>query len=104
VREGSTVPPLLFNIIMNNVCSKIKEEMKVTDLKAFIYADNIMILGDSMKELRIRFLWESENKNYSLQINLEKTVVLTLSRKEGKSTIMKIIRSKIKQVDRWPTW
>jgi hypothetical protein len=28
--------------------------MNVTDLKAFTYADDIMIWGDNMKELKIR--------------------------------------------------
>jgi hypothetical protein len=60
--------------------------MKVTDLKAFIYADNIMIWDDSVKELEIRLChWEREGKDYSLQINLDKTAMLRLSRKEEKT-------------------
>jgi hypothetical protein len=43
----------LFNIITKDVCNKIKEKMKVTDLKTFIYSDDIMIWGDE-KEPDIR--------------------------------------------------
>jgi hypothetical protein len=34
---------------MNDVGNKIKEKMKVTNLKAFIYADDIMIWNDNVK-------------------------------------------------------
>jgi hypothetical protein len=47
---------ILFNIIINDVCNKIKEKMKVIDLKAFIYAADIMICSDNMKELEIRII------------------------------------------------
>jgi hypothetical protein len=76
--------------------------MEISDLKAFICANNIMILGDTMKELEIRVaLWETESKNYGLQINLEKTVKLRLLKKEERNTIMKISGNEIKQVDRF---
>jgi hypothetical protein len=76
--------------------------MKVSDLKASIYADDIMIWGDNVKEFKIRLShWERESKNYGLQINLKKKAMLRLSRKEERNTIMKICRSKMKQVDRF---
>jgi hypothetical protein len=60
--------------------------MKVTDLKAFVYADDNMIWGGKVKELEIRLAhWERESKNYSLQINLEKTVMLRLVTMEEKT-------------------
>jgi hypothetical protein len=60
--------------------------MKVTYLKAFIYADDIMIGGDNVKELKRRLAhWERENKNYGLHRNLEKTVMLRLLRMEEKA-------------------
>jgi hypothetical protein len=59
--------------------------MKVTILRAFIYADDILIWGDSVKECKIRLAHcERESNNYGLQINLEVTVVLRLLRKEKK--------------------
>jgi retron-type reverse transcriptase len=48
VRQGSVLSPILFNIIINYICKKIKE----TGLKAFTYADNIMIWSDNKKHLK----------------------------------------------------
>jgi hypothetical protein len=63
----------------------MKEKMKITDLKALIYADGIMIQGDT-EELKIRSAhWERESNNYGLQINLEKTVILRLLNKQDKT-------------------
>jgi hypothetical protein len=46
---------------MNNVCNKM-EEINVTDLKAFIYADDT-ILGDNMKEFEIKLAhWEEKGR------------------------------------------
>jgi hypothetical protein len=42
MRQGSVLSPTLFNVI-NEICKKIREKMKETDLKAFIYADDIMV-------------------------------------------------------------
>jgi hypothetical protein len=71
---------------VNDVCNKIKEKMKVTDLKSFIYVDNIMIWGDSVKEFKIRLAhWDRKSNNYGLRINLEKTVMLRLSKKEERT-------------------
>jgi hypothetical protein len=76
--------------------------MKVTDLQTFVYADDIMISGNNVKELEKRLdHWEKESKNYGLQMNLEKTIMLKLSRKEEKNTIVKIKGSEIKQIYRF---
>jgi hypothetical protein len=48
-----------------------------------------------MKELEIRLAhWERESKNYGLQIDLEKTVILRLWRKEKRNIIMKIRKAR----------
>jgi hypothetical protein len=80
---------------------KQNKKVKVTDLRAYIYAGDIMIWGDSVKELEIRLAhWGRESPNYGLQIKLEKIVMLRLLRKEEK-TIMKVSKSKMNQVDRF---
>jgi hypothetical protein len=40
---------ILFNVVMNEICLKMKE--KTGDLKALVYADDVMIWGNNMKEL-----------------------------------------------------
>jgi hypothetical protein len=43
--------------------------MKVRDLKAFMYADDIMVWSDSVKELEIRLAhWQRESMKYGFQI------------------------------------
>jgi hypothetical protein len=42
VKQKSVPSAIMFNIIMNNACNKIKEKMKVSELKAFICADDII--------------------------------------------------------------
>jgi hypothetical protein len=41
VRKGSILSPILFNVVMNEICLKMKE--KTGDLKALVYADDVMI-------------------------------------------------------------
>jgi hypothetical protein len=50
VRQGRVLPPVLLNIIINNVCNKTKEKRKVSDLKAFIYAEDIMIWDERTRD------------------------------------------------------
>jgi retron-type reverse transcriptase len=55
-RQGSVLSPILLNVIMNEICNKIREK-KETDLKAFIYADDIW--GEDVKECETKLThWE----------------------------------------------
>jgi hypothetical protein len=70
--------------------------MKVTDVKAFIYADDIMIWGEKVKGLDIRLAhWERERENFGLRINLEEDSNGKAAAKKGRSG------SEIKQVERF---
>jgi hypothetical protein len=44
VRQGSVLSLILFNVVMNEICLKMKE--KTGDLKALVYADDAMIWGN----------------------------------------------------------
>jgi hypothetical protein len=85
---------------MKNVCNKIRLKMKITDLKAFTYADDI-IRGHNVKELKIRLThWEGHSKKYGLQKKFKGSNG-KLIKKERKNTIMKINEMEIKQVNRF---
>jgi hypothetical protein len=61
-----------------------------------------MIWGEDVKELEIRLShWERVSKEYRLQINVEKTVLLEISRKGGKSTVLKVNGKERKEVDKF---
>jgi hypothetical protein len=49
VRQGSILSLILFNVVMNEICLKMKE--KTGDLKALVYADDVMIWGNNIKDL-----------------------------------------------------
>jgi type IV secretory pathway VirB4 component len=49
VRQGSVLSLILFNVVMNEICLKMKE--KTGDLKALVYADDVMIWGNNIKDL-----------------------------------------------------
>jgi hypothetical protein len=46
-------------------------------------------------------LWKKVSKEYRLQINLKKTVMLKISRNGGKNTVVKINGKGTKEVDKF---
>jgi hypothetical protein len=63
------------------ICNEVRKKMEEVDLKAFIYLNDIMRLGEDVKKLEARqFHWKRVSKEYRLEINLEKTVMLKLKK------------------------
>jgi hypothetical protein len=63
-RQGRVLSPILFNVILDEICNKIREKLKERDLKAFIHADDIMIHDEDVKELQTRLNhWERVRRN-----------------------------------------
>jgi hypothetical protein len=85
---------------MCNVCNKIREKTKVTDLKPFIYADDIM-WGDIMKELDISPLGKRKQE---LQLADKLGEDSNVKAVEEEKKIMKISGSEIKKLTDLPTW
>jgi hypothetical protein len=81
---------------VNDICNKIKEKLKVSVLKTFIYADDITIWGRRARTSdKISPLGKRKQKlqladKLGEEINIEN---------ERKNTIMKISRREIKQVN-----
>jgi hypothetical protein len=93
VRQGSILSPVLFNVIMNKICNKIKEKIKETFKRFYIR----MTWSEDVKDLETRLnLWERISKEYRLEINIQKTVILKLTR-NGRE---KINLKQIKEVDK----
>jgi hypothetical protein len=54
---------------------------KTGDLKALVYADNVMIWGNKIQVLEDKVNeWNNISKKFGLKINLDKTVMLKVSR------------------------
>jgi hypothetical protein len=72
---------------------------KTGDLKALIYADDVMIWGNNIKDLEDKVNeWSNISKEFGLKINLDKTLMLKISRNQTKET-MKLDGNDIKEVD-----
>jgi hypothetical protein len=70
---------------------------KTGDLKALVYADDVMIWGNNIKDLADKVNeWSNISKEFGLKINLDKTVMLKISRNQTKET-MKLDRNYIKK-------
>jgi hypothetical protein len=95
--QGSVLLQILFNIVMNEICLKMKE--KTGDLKALVYADDVMIWGKKIKVLENKVNeWNNISKDFDLKINLDKTVMLKISRNQTRET-MKLDWKDMKEVD-----
>jgi hypothetical protein len=72
---------------------------KTGDLKALVYADDVMIWRNNIKDLEDKVNeWSNTSKEFGLKINLDKTVMLKISRNQTKET-MKLDGNDIKEVD-----
>jgi hypothetical protein len=79
---------------MNEICLRMKG--KTGDLKALVYADDVMIWGNKIKVLEDKVNeWNNISKEFGLTINLDITVMLKISRNQTRET-MKLDRKDIK--------
>ena len=51
VHQGSVLSPFLFAIVMDAVCRDVMEAL----LYEILYADDLVLMADSMEELQIKF-------------------------------------------------
>jgi ribosomal protein L21 len=66
---------------MNEICLKMKQT--TGDLKALVYADDVMIWGNKIKVLEDKVNeWNKISKEFGRKINLDKTVMLKISRNQ----------------------
>ena len=73
VHQGSVLSPLLFITVMDVVCSEVKHGL----LMEILYADDLVIMAESMEELRTRFnQWKSALEKKGMKVNMGKTKVL----------------------------
>ena len=73
--------PLLFVIAVDEKTKHLK-----TDLREFLYADDLVLLGESWEEVSAKYAaWKSALESKGLKVNVSKTKAMRLG---GKKTIV----------------
>jgi len=72
VHQGSVLSPLLFAVVMDVISSEVREG----GVKELLYADDLVLLGDSWQEVRERYArWKKALEAKGLKVNVSKTKV-----------------------------
>jgi len=67
VHQGSVLSPFLFAIVMDVLCEDVREGL----LFEILYADDLVLMADSMEELRMKFdKWKNAIEKKGLKVNL----------------------------------
>ena len=78
VHQGSVLSPLLFAAIMDEVTRDLEKGSK-----SFLYADDIVLLGESWEEVGNRYReWKEALEGKGLKVNVQKTKVMKLGGKK----------------------
>ena len=86
VHQGSVLSPLLFAIVMDAVCGEVMEGL----LFEILYADDLVLIAESMDELRAKFdSWKGVIERKGMKVNMGKTKVL-VSGEGGEKEVSKI--------------
>jgi len=86
VHQGSVLSPLLFAIVMDSISEDVREGL----LFEILYADDLVLMADSMEELRTKFdRWKSVIEEKGLKVNLNKTKVM-VSGEGGVKVVSKV--------------
>ena len=77
VHQGSILSPLLFIIVVDEITKHLK-----TDLREFLYADDLVLIGDSWEEVAGKYVsWKSALESKGLKVNVNKTKAMSLGGK-----------------------
>ena len=86
MHQGCVLSPLIFSIVVDVVTEHAREGL----LNEILYADDLMLMSESLDDLRERFQrWRSALEDKGLKGNVEKTK-MKVSRKEGEIVLSKI--------------
>lgn len=102
VQQGSALSPLLFIIMMDEIMKRVKQHNKNSAFKAFAFADDVVIWGDTEEEVQGKIdVWNCYFKEFGLNISLKKTVVMTVNRQKSGANIT-VNGQKLQEVNNFP--
>ena len=86
MHQGSVLSPLIFAIVVDVVTEHAREGL----LNEILYADDLVLLSESLDDLRERFQrWRSALEDKGLKVNVGKTKMM-VSGTEGKTVLSEI--------------
>ena len=86
VHQGSVLPPLIFAIVVDVVTEHARERL----LNEILYADDLVLMSESMDDLRERFQkWRSALEGKGLKVHVGKTKMM-VSGTEGEIVLSEI--------------
>ena len=86
VHQGSVLSPFLFAIVMDAVCGEVMEGL----LFEILYADDLVLMADSMEELEMKFdRWKVAIEEKGMKVNMGKTKVM-VSGAGGEKEVSKV--------------
>ena len=85
VHQGSVLSPLLFAIVIDAIPENVEKGMK-----EFLYADDLVIMGDSWEEVEKYVRWKDALESKGLKVNVNKTKTMKAGSKPFKSMISTI--------------
>jgi hypothetical protein len=81
VRQGSVLSPTLFVIVMDELLRKV-EPHEEEDARTLIYADDVVVWGDTREEVQNKIdKWSEETEKMGLRVSAEKSESMTVERK-----------------------
>ena len=80
VHQGSVLSPFLFIMVLKAFCREFRSGLPWE----LLYADDLMIIANSLKELEERYLaWKNNMESKCLRVSIGKTSIMKSSANEG---------------------
>ena len=78
LHQGSALSPFLFLIVLDTITMDVRDN---DDLWELLFADDLVIIGDTEEELQERYLlWKGNLESKGMKVNTQKTEVMVSSR------------------------
>ena len=87
LRQGSALSPLLFIVVMDDIMTKVAQEIGEGKMKAMLFADDLMIWGNKEEEVQEQLdVWERIAQDYGMKFSTNKSEMIITSRTKERGT------------------
>lgn len=117
IKQGDSLSPLLFIIIMDKIIKRIKEKYSHLDtvigyknleaikLNSLLYADDVVLISNTRGKMqKLVNAWTTEIENIKMEVNINKTKTMIVNEKQKEDQNNKDIKCKNKKLERVTTF